>query len=114
MARSDPLPTILQGIPLDVRSIALSMNRPRFALNPTNCEARPVADTAFPLLPAGAFSPASSTGGSARAFEGAPGHVASSALALSFASASRLGSGFFLVGVHNRGIRCLAEMSASR
>jgi hypothetical protein len=36
-AVSDPIPTILQGIPLDVRSIALNMSRPSFTLNPTNC-----------------------------------------------------------------------------
>ena len=37
-AVSDPLPTILQGIPLDVRSIALSLSRPSFTLNPTSCD----------------------------------------------------------------------------
>lgn len=37
-AVSDPIPTILHGIPLDVRSVALSMDRPEFTLNPTNCE----------------------------------------------------------------------------
>jgi hypothetical protein len=37
-ARSDPLPTILQGIPLDVRSAAVKIDREGFALNPTNCE----------------------------------------------------------------------------
>jgi hypothetical protein len=37
-AVSDPLPTILEGIPLDVRSIALSLNRPSFTLNPTSCD----------------------------------------------------------------------------
>ncbi|HEY2478019.1 MAG TPA: hypothetical protein VGI17_04750 [Solirubrobacterales bacterium] len=37
-AKSDPLPTMLQGIPLDVRSIALKMDRPDFTLNPTSCE----------------------------------------------------------------------------
>ena len=35
---SDEIPHILQGIPLDVRSITLKMNRPEFTLNPTNCE----------------------------------------------------------------------------
>jgi hypothetical protein len=35
---SDPLPTILKGIPLKVRSIALDLDRPQFFLNPTNCE----------------------------------------------------------------------------
>jgi hypothetical protein len=37
---SDPLPTILQGIPLDVRSIAVRIDRPTFILNPTSCEAK--------------------------------------------------------------------------
>jgi uncharacterized repeat protein (TIGR01451 family) len=37
-AVSDPLPTILQGIPLDLRSVSLAMNRPDFMLNPTDCE----------------------------------------------------------------------------
>jgi hypothetical protein len=38
-AVSDPIPSILAGIPLDVRSIALNMNRPQFTLNPTSCNA---------------------------------------------------------------------------
>jgi uncharacterized repeat protein (TIGR01451 family) len=37
-AVSDPLPRILQGIPLDVRSIALRVDRPDFTLNPTSCD----------------------------------------------------------------------------
>jgi hypothetical protein len=37
-AVSDPIPQILQGIPLDVRSIALKMDRPNFTLNPTSCD----------------------------------------------------------------------------
>lgn len=37
-AVSDPIPHILQGIPLDVRSITLKMARPNFTLNPTDCE----------------------------------------------------------------------------
>jgi uncharacterized repeat protein (TIGR01451 family) len=45
-AVSDPLPTILQGIPLDVRSINLSMSRNQFTLNPTNCEKMAVSGTA--------------------------------------------------------------------
>jgi len=36
--KSDPIPTELKGIPLDIRSIAVRMDRPHFALNPTNCE----------------------------------------------------------------------------
>ena len=41
-AVSDPIPSILAGIPLDIRSIALNMNRPQFTLNPTSCDAMSV------------------------------------------------------------------------
>jgi len=37
-AVSDPFPQILQGIPVDVRSIAVQVSRPQFTLNPTSCE----------------------------------------------------------------------------
>jgi hypothetical protein len=35
---SDPLPQILEGIPLRVRSVRVNLDRPGFALNPTNCD----------------------------------------------------------------------------
>ncbi len=35
--KSDPLPTILDGIPIDVRSITVTVDRSQFILNPTNC-----------------------------------------------------------------------------
>ncbi len=38
-AVADPLPTIREGIQLDVRSIELKLDRPSFTLNPTSCEA---------------------------------------------------------------------------
>jgi hypothetical protein len=38
-AVADPLPTIREGIPLDVRSIELKLSRPSFTINPTSCEA---------------------------------------------------------------------------
>jgi hypothetical protein len=41
-AVSDPIPSILHGIPLAVRSIALDMNRPDFTLNPTSCEPKTI------------------------------------------------------------------------
>jgi hypothetical protein len=50
-AVSDPLPTILQGIPLDLRSIVLSMDRPEFTLNPTSCD--PMAITGAALTATG-------------------------------------------------------------
>jgi hypothetical protein len=37
-AVSDPFPQILQGIPVDVRSVAVKTGRPNFTLNPTSCE----------------------------------------------------------------------------
>ncbi|HVT00135.1 MAG TPA: hypothetical protein VHE08_06420 [Solirubrobacterales bacterium] len=37
-AESDPIPTILQGVPLKVRSVSIDIDRPGFSLNPTNCE----------------------------------------------------------------------------
>jgi hypothetical protein len=40
--KSDPIPTELKGIPLDVRSVAVKMSRTKFTLNPTNCEAMSV------------------------------------------------------------------------
>jgi hypothetical protein len=44
---SDPLPTILQGIPLDIRSIAVTIDRPQFTLNPTSCEPMTISATAI-------------------------------------------------------------------
>jgi hypothetical protein len=41
-AVSDPLPTILHGLPLVLRSVSLQMDRPEFTLNPTNCEPKQV------------------------------------------------------------------------
>jgi hypothetical protein len=49
-AVSDPLPTILDGIPLDVRSVSLSMNRAGFTFNPTSCEPMTVGGEAISTL----------------------------------------------------------------
>jgi hypothetical protein len=46
-AVSDPIPQILDGIPLDLRSILLSLDRNQFTLNPTNCGAMAVGAEAF-------------------------------------------------------------------
>jgi hypothetical protein len=40
--KSDPIPQILQGIPLDVRSVAVQVDRDSFTLNPTSCEAKAI------------------------------------------------------------------------
>ncbi len=42
-AVSDPLPQILQGILLRLRSVQLNLDRPGFTLNPTNCDPHSVA-----------------------------------------------------------------------
>jgi hypothetical protein len=36
--RSDPIPTILQGVPLDLRSVSVDVGKPGFTLNPTSCD----------------------------------------------------------------------------
>jgi hypothetical protein len=45
-AVSDPLPTILEGIPLDLRSATVEMNRDQFTLNPTSCDPMAIGATA--------------------------------------------------------------------
>ncbi len=37
-AVADPLPRVFEGIPLRLRAIRVSLDRPGFALNPTNCD----------------------------------------------------------------------------
>jgi hypothetical protein len=49
-AVSDPIPTILHGLPLDVRSIAVDLSRPNFTLNPTSCEPKQITASATSTL----------------------------------------------------------------
>jgi hypothetical protein len=49
-AVSDPLPTILQGIPLDLRSAVVKLDRPDFTLNPTSCDPKSIAATTTSLF----------------------------------------------------------------
>jgi hypothetical protein len=53
-AKSDPIPTILEGIPLDVRSIVLQISRPKFTLNPTSCEPKQITGSALSVQGASA------------------------------------------------------------
>ncbi len=39
---SDPLPQILEGVPIDYRTIYVDIDRPEFTLNPTSCDAMSV------------------------------------------------------------------------
>jgi hypothetical protein len=56
-AVSDPLPSILHGVPLELRSIAMKLDRPQFTLNPTSCEPKAITGAAVSLL--GAMTPLS-------------------------------------------------------
>jgi hypothetical protein len=55
---TETIPQILDGVPLDVRSIAISLDRPGFMLNPTSC--KPMAFSGSVTSPAGASAPLSS------------------------------------------------------
>jgi hypothetical protein len=46
-ARSGAIPTMRDGVPLDVRSLTIELTRSQFTLNPTSCEKMPVTGTAF-------------------------------------------------------------------
>lgn len=46
-AVSDPLPRLLSGIPLDVRSVSVRLDRPDFIRNPTSCDPMSVDGTAL-------------------------------------------------------------------
>ena len=37
-AKSDQIPTMLEGIPLDLRSVSVNLDRPDYTLNPTSCD----------------------------------------------------------------------------
>jgi len=44
-AVSDPFPTILDGIPLQLRAVNVTIDRPSFVINPTSCDPMQVAAT---------------------------------------------------------------------
>jgi hypothetical protein len=52
---SEPLPQILQGVPLHVRAVNVTLDRERFIFNPTNCGAMSIGATMTSNL--GAVSP---------------------------------------------------------
>jgi hypothetical protein len=43
--KSDPLPQILEGVPIDYRAIHVEVNRPEFIINPTSCAPSAVRGT---------------------------------------------------------------------
>jgi hypothetical protein len=44
-ARTDPLPQILHGIPLDLRTLSIRLRKPGFTVNPTSCDPSVVSGT---------------------------------------------------------------------
>jgi hypothetical protein len=57
-AVSDPLPTILYGVPLGIRDVRINLDRPDFTVNPTSCE--PMAVTSvITSIAGGTASPSS-------------------------------------------------------
>jgi hypothetical protein len=57
-ATSDALPSILDGIPLDIRQVDVSLDRPNFTVNPTSCDPTAVMAQIFGVA-GGMVSPAS-------------------------------------------------------
>jgi hypothetical protein len=55
---SDPFPTILQGIPLRIKSVKVTLDRPEFMLNPSSCATKTINATATSI--GGAHTPISS------------------------------------------------------
>jgi hypothetical protein len=43
--KTDPIPQILDGVPLGIRSIQAKIDKPNFTLNPTSCEPKAVSAT---------------------------------------------------------------------
>jgi hypothetical protein len=52
---SDPLPTILDGVPTDLRSVSVHISRPGFILNPTSCDEKSFGGSVVSVL--GAIAP---------------------------------------------------------
>lgn len=57
-AVSDPFPTILDGVPLRIKTINLALDRPNFIVNPTSCSASKIGATITSV--GGAVAPVSS------------------------------------------------------
>jgi hypothetical protein len=49
-SKADPIPAILKGVPLDVRSVSIQLDKPDFMLNPTSCDPTEVKGTLVSTL----------------------------------------------------------------
>ena len=61
---SDPIPTIIKGVPAQIKELNITVNRPKFQFNPTNCEPKHIQTTLTGIEGAstGASSPFQVTG----------------------------------------------------
>jgi hypothetical protein len=59
---TDPLPQILDGVPLDLRTVDAVIDRPGFMFNPTNCNPQAFSGTAYGTPPPGAGGPGATAG----------------------------------------------------
>jgi hypothetical protein len=48
-AQADPIPDTLKGVPLDVRSVSIRLDKPDFALNPSSCDPTAVTGSVLSL-----------------------------------------------------------------
>jgi hypothetical protein len=87
---TDPLPSILDGVPTDLRTINAVIDKPGFMFNPTNCEAQSFSGTASSTE--GATAPISShfQMGSCRSLSFAPNFKVSTAAQSSKANGASL------------------------
>jgi hypothetical protein len=51
---SDPLPQIKDGVPFRLKTVSVTIDRPNFMFNPTNCRQQAITGTILGLLPGGA------------------------------------------------------------
>jgi hypothetical protein len=47
IAKSDPLPQILEGVPIQYRDVRIEVQKPDFSVNPTSCEQRHVTTSIY-------------------------------------------------------------------
>jgi hypothetical protein len=87
---SDPFPRILDGVPLQVRTVNVTLNRPGFTLNPTNCSAFAVNGTVRSMQGASASVSSPFAAGGCKALPFKPSLKASTAGTVSKANGASL------------------------
>ncbi len=89
-AVSDPLPTMLEGVPLDIRTVNVTVDRPGFMFNPTDCAPASVSGTLISTEGASASVPSPFEAANCAALSFKPGFSASTQDKTSKASGASL------------------------